>query len=697
MSENNTKLYNAYRISELMKSFKSNISILENKQRGYLVTGDGKFLEEYKLKETETKTYLKSMEKYFSGKPEEESFYKLKELTYKKLMEAKGLGGQSTIGVPGSTTETAGTGLQTMSDINTTVEAINESLSKTTKQLLNNSVEFVDASKNWSLLEIAIGILIALAASVFLLRDINIRNKLEEELRIAKKRADDNALLKEQFMANMSHEIRTPMNAILGFSDLMQKTRLDTTQGDYMQAIKKSGSNLLNLINDILDFSKIEAGQLSIEKIPFSVIELLQTLRIMFAEKAAAKTIGFEVKYNEKMPRLVFGDPTRLNQILVNLVNNAIKFTSKGNVSLSCEIRSIEHDIVQLVFRVKDSGIGIPKDKQESVFERFNQGNKETTRMYGGTGLGLAIVKNLVALQNGTILLKSKEGEGSEFIVSLSYPVAYESEEAPSTEYSIGLKIPGNRSVLLTEDNELNQQLATNYLEGFGLQVEIAENGQIALEKASLKKYDLILMDIQMPVMDGYMASKKIREELRYAGPVIAMTAHSIAGEKEKCLSFGMNDYISKPFKERELFNVIAKHISSGDPTEVKKENTRYSTTDENETVVDHNELMQLARGNHTFLKDISETFIQQNRNDIKMMEEALAKENFESIQSIAHRMKTSMGFMGMRKFLGLLDEVEMGAEKKVTIETLRSAFVQLKDISQKACMEFEELIKTLA
>lgn len=513
VSKNNTELYSAYRISELMKSFKANINELENKQRGYIVTGDSKFLEAYKLKESETKTYLKSMEKYFSGKPEEESFYKLKELTYKKILEAKDLNNSiHFIGIPNSNSP-AEVNINTMTEITSTVDEINESLSNTTKKLLDNSVEYVNASKNWSFLEITLGVITAIAAVIILITDINTRNKLEDELRIAKKLADENAVMKEQFMANMSHEIRTPMNSILGFSDLLQKTNLDKTQAEYLNAVKSSGSNLLNIINDILDFSKIEAGKLNIEKISFNLPDLLNSLKVMFTPKANEKHINFNVTIDPKTPAYIFGDPTRLNQILINLINNAIKFTQHGEVNLKCEIKSIEHDIVQFVFKVQDTGIGIAPDKQHSVFERFNQGNTETTRKYGGNGLGLAIVKQLVEIQNGDIILKSKEGVGSEFTVRISYPISYENKKVISETSNPQLKIESHKplSVLLAEDHKLNQKLAITYLSDFGLSVDLAENGMEAVEKFKTKNYDLVLMDIQMPLLDGYHAAKNKR------------------------------------------------------------------------------------------------------------------------------------------------------------------------------------------
>ena len=702
MSKNNTELYSAYRISELMKSFKSNILVLESKQRGYIVTGDAKFLEAYKLKESETKTYLKSMEKYFLDKPEEEAFYKLKELTYKKLMEAKSLNGSvNSIGIPGQNSAIESAGINTMTEITNTVDEINESLSKNTKTLLDHSVEYVSASKNWSYLEIGLGILTALAAVIILVTDINTRNKLEDELRIAKKLADENAIMKEQFMANMSHEIRTPMNSILGFTDLLEKTTLNKTQIDYLMAVKTSGSNLLNIINDILDFSKIEAGKLNIEKISFNIIDLLDSLKVMFATKAAEKGIQFNVVIDEKTPAYVFGDPTRLLQILINLTNNAIKFTQQGSVRVSCEIKSIEHDIVQFVFKVKDSGIGIPDDKIAGIFERFNQGNTETTRKYGGNGLGLAIVKQLVEIQNGDISLKSKEGIGSEFLVKMSYPISYENKIIAADSANKSLKIMSDKPmhILLAEDHILNQKLAVAYLEGFGLHVDLAENGEEAIHKLKTKHYDLILMDIQMPVLDGYHASKKIREDINSTIPIIAMTAHTMPNEKEKCLSFGMNDYLSKPFKEVELFNMVNQYLGNIGNTitdTIESSTESNATSSKHYAIINPDHLYSLSRGNNAFIKDIVQLFLDQNPLELSEIEKAIDQQNYASISSIAHKMKTSVGFIGIEQLLAPLNKLEKLAITQGNTNDINSLFSEVKITCQKAIGELTAFLKEI-
>ena len=701
MSKNNTELYSAYRISELMKSFKSNVNVLESKQRGYIVTGDAKFLEAYKLKESETKTYLKSMEKYFSGKPEEEAFYKLKALTYKKLMEAKDLNGNiNAVGIPGGN-NTQDAGINTLTEITNTIDEINDSVSKTTKILLDNSVEYVDASKSWSYLEISLAVLTAIAAVIILITDINTRNKLEDDLRIAKKQADENAVMKEQFMANMSHEIRTPMNSILGFSDLLQKTNLDKTQTEYLMAVKASGSNLLNIINDILDFSKIEAGKLNIEKISFNILDVLKSLQVMFAPKAIEKQIKFNVHIDKTIPHFVFGDPTRLAQILINLINNAIKFTQQGEVALSCEIKTIEHDVVQFVFKVKDTGIGIPTDKLSSVFERFNQGNTETTRKFGGNGLGLAIVKQLVEIQNGDISLKSKEGIGSEFTVKISYPISYENKNAPVEQTDSPLKIISDKpiSVLLVEDHKLNQKLASTYLVNFGLQVDIAENGLEAIDKLKGKPYDLILMDIQMPLLDGYNASKKIREELNSTVPIIAMTANIMPHEKEKCLSYGMNDYLSKPFKEADLYAMLIAHLGKNVESNMHTSPInmgRMIPVVNKYKIINTAHLDSLSRGNTLFIKELITIFLEQNPIEIIELEQAILRSDYSAIRSISHKMKTSVGFIGLEFLLPKLSDIEQLAINQEKPNDIRTFFNETKPLCEQAIDELTHHLHSL-
>lgn len=397
---------------------------------------------------------------------------------------------------------------------------------------------------------------------IYAFQDITAQKRVEAQLQQARQDAEAVALAKSSFLANMSHEIRTPLNAMLGFSDLMSKTPLTTEQREYLETINSSGKNLLGIINDILDLSKIEAGMFSIEKVPFSIQQSMHSIVTMFTEKAQSKGLKFYFSADSRLPELVTGDPTRFNQILMNLIGNALKFTNEGSVTIDCDVLNKTTTEVQLRVKVTDTGIGISKDKINSIFDRFTQAETHTARNFGGTGLGLSIVRKLVELQNGILSVESEEGRGSSFSFELTYPIS------TSKEYTADAVIPtqgpdfSGKKVLIVEDNLLNQKLASTLLSREGFEVTIADNGQIALDILDGRNFDVVLMDIQMPVMDGYEATVKIRKELQLNIPIIAMTANALAGERERCLELGMDEYITKPFKTEDLLNKLAKLIN---------------------------------------------------------------------------------------------------------------------------------------
>ena len=303
-----------------------------------------------------------------------------------------------------------------------------------------------------------------------------------------------------------------------------------------------------------------------IEKIPFSISDLIQSIQIMFSEKANSKRLILEKHIEEGIPEILIGDPTRLTQIMINLLSNAIKFTTEGKVQIKIKAKSFDKNSLNLEISVKDTGIGIPADRVDAIFDRFTQASSDTTRHYGGTGLGLSIVKRLVELQHGSIVLQSVYGEGSEFVINLPFEIGKSGNadnKINRIEVFEGAKLRVGLSVLIVEDNVLNQLLAKKILTDWGCLVDVAENGGVAIEMIKNKNYDVILMDIQMPVMDGYEASKVLRYELKIDTPIIAMTAHVMAGEREKCISMGMTDYISKPFKLDALSSLIHKYTSN--------------------------------------------------------------------------------------------------------------------------------------
>ncbi len=391
--------------------------------------------------------------------------------------------------------------------------------------------------------------------------DVTKLKATELELLKAKNIAEESMHSKEIFLANMSHEIRTPMNAILGMSKLLEDDPLSEKQKKYLNTIQQSGENLLVIINDILDFSKIESGKMTFESASFNINTLANTLIDSLQYKVSEKDVALYAQIDASLKDFnIIGDPTRLNQILINLLSNAIKFTKKGNIILSIVPLRETHNNVTLQFKVSDSGIGIEKEKLDHIFKSFSQAEDGTTRKYGGTGLGLTITKQLTTLQGGKIWVESTLNKGSDFYVELEF----QKEEIP---LSLDLKSPQknktqealliNKRILLVEDNKINQFYASSILEKYKLKIDIADNGQIALEMAQKNTYDLILMDMQMPVMDGLTASKKIRQDLKLDWPILALTANAIRGDDQKCLDAGMSDYLSKPFEEKDLINKI--------------------------------------------------------------------------------------------------------------------------------------------
>jgi len=390
-----------------------------------------------------------------------------------------------------------------------------------------------------------------------------------EELKKAKRAAEAAAEAKAIFLANMSHELRTPMNGIIGMVDILKRTELTEAQREYLSIIESSGENLLTIINDILDLSKIEAGHMELENIPFSLkVELGRVMNIMqvIADK---KKLPLILKIADGVPEYVSGDPVRLKQIIINLVNNAIKFTEKGSVTVSVEKQGVEDGKVQLLFKVMDTGIGISPEGQKKLFQSFSQVDKSTTRKYGGTGLGLMISKNLAHMMGGEIGVESVEGVGSTFWFYVYLDVSDEEgykkqhqEEKDSEEDKTRVQL--KLRILLAEDNKINQKVALLNLHNLGHEVDVANNGIEAVKKFENGDYDIIFMDVHMPEMDGIEACKKIREIEKMSGsikkiPIIAMTANTSEDERKKYMEAGMDDYVGKPFKQKELIEIFKK------------------------------------------------------------------------------------------------------------------------------------------
>ena len=559
------ELLKSTKLSTEIESIKSSVCFFESKVKGYILTGNDSLLENNERYLTNIVSKFSDLKKLSPNPEQIVAIDKLVNLLNNEIQFTDEVMFQYQIN-PDKSVELikSGKGKILLTNILKEFEKIhaieevkyNEILSRNKKD--SALVKQMDASAY------VFAFLLVVLCVWILFRDINKREKLEKELIITQKKAEDAAIIKEQFMANMSHEIRTPLNAIIGFNHRLNKTKLDDEQKEYANAVQSSGENLLAIVNDILDFSKIEAGMVRIEEIRFNLSGLLQSVVTMFFVQAKEKHVHLELTISENVPPLIMGDPTRLTQILINLIGNALKFTNHGSVNIVVDVVSIDEKQANILFRVKDTGIGISEEKISEIFDRFTQAKSDTSRIFGGTGLGLSIAKKLVELQAGTISVESEKDQGSEFTFNIPYKIAEGIAEDVKTkaEPIKKIRIENNMKILVVEDNILNQKLAGFMLKDWGFDFDICGNGKLATEKLKTNSYNLILMDIQMPEMNGYEATEFIREQLKLTIPIIAMTAHALPGEREKCVGFGMTDYISKPIKEIDLRNLITQYMS---------------------------------------------------------------------------------------------------------------------------------------
>src|SRR6185312_12473181 len=394
------------------------------------------------------------------------------------------------------------------------------------------------------------------------IRDISQRRQREQELVQMKEKAEQAAKAKSQFLSVMSHELRTPLNAVIGITHLLLQSQPREDQQEDLRTLQFSGESLLHIINDILDFTKLDSGKIELSSIDFNLRDLTQSLYQSFSFKAKEKSIVFDVEYDERMPFFVKGDSFRLSQVLNNLISNAIKFTREGFVKLKVEMIERQGASYVTRFSVVDSGIGIPEEKQEKIFEQFTQADSDTTRLYGGTGLGLSISGRLVELMGSSILVSSTPGKGSDFHFTLLLQHGNKTDPASVTAKVVpkGNEQFKNKMILLAEDNVFNANIARRFITGWGAQLEIVVDGRQALEFVSRRKYDLILMDVQMPVLDGFACTRKIRKHFKDI-PIIAITASPRDEIIAEIMACGMNDFVSKPFKPNELRTKLLEYL----------------------------------------------------------------------------------------------------------------------------------------
>lgn len=502
--------------------------------------------------------------------------------------------------------------------------------------------------------------------------------------------AEEAVKSKQQFLSNMSHEIRTPMNAIIGFTKVVLKTDLTVKQKEYLNAIKISGDALIVLINDILDLAKVDAGKMQFEQIPFKLRSSIAAMLHLFESKIQEKNLKLIREFDPAIPEVLVGDPVRLHQIILNLISNAVKFTSKGKITVI--VKLIEEDDVNVIleFAISDTGIGISESKIETVFENFQQATSGTSRLYGGTGLGLAIVKQLVEPQGGSIKVESIVKEGSTF--SFRLPFLKTKAEA-QTELEI-LELDNdikNLKVLVVEDMALNQLLMKTVLDDFGFERDIAENGKIAIEKLKNNTYDIILMDLQMPEMNGFDATEYIRNTMKLTIPIIALTADVTTVDLEKCKAVGMNDYLAKPIDERLLYSKIVSLIKKNS---VMNEDNIENTVPEIPKIKYINLLYlnQRTKSNPVLMMEMISIYLQQTPPLISSMKLSYINKDWKSLHSAVHKMIPSFSIMGISTdFENMAKKVQEFANTQQEEVGINEMVIQLEKVLNQSCSELEE------
>jgi len=689
--KNNNALLHELKSSNHLREIDRDILGVEARIRASIATNDTTHLEGVDKKISQIENFLDSLSRDNTDVKEEELIRRLSSLAMdKEIIKNKLLHRYAIMGNMDDQTSIANPRARQISNEITSITArIYQSRQLRMNELSRLSEEMGRKSRLYNIYLMILLVASGAIIGYHIIRQFRRQHLLIKELDLAEKQASVAVQTKENFLANMSHEIRTPLSGILGFTNLLQKRSLDATSAEFVSAIQQSGENLITIVNDILDLSKIEAGMMRITPGIFSINGLINSVETLFSERVKEKGLGITSTVDPAIPDTLKGDATRLTQILVNLIGNAIKFTQQGEINIAVYSKSRTDGKITLGFDITDSGIGIEKEKLAEVFERFNQGEDSTTRNYGGTGLGLSIVKNLIQLQNGDIKVRSEQGKGSTFSFFIPYDI---SEQQLNTPLSIPANYYRDKSkkalrILVVDDNAINQSLMNHLLLQWNIDFNIVSNGMEAVEKLGNKVYDLILMDLQMPQMDGYAATQHIREVMKLDIPIIAMTAHALAGEREKCLSRGMNEYISKPIKEQELFDLISQFGLGEEQKDVANElqNSQFQ-------YLDLTYMRSLSAGNRGFEKTVTEQFIFNLPTHLSELKSAYENNDFALVRLIAHDLKTTVSIMG---FLPLVEErldlVETSTQKSIE---LNKVLDELSDLFAIALNEAKTVLQ---
>jgi len=490
------------------------------------------------------------------------------------------------------------------------------------------------------------------------------------------------------------------MNAIIGFTKVVLKTELNAKQKEYLTAIKMSGDSLIVLINDILDLAKVDAGKITFEKTAFKMATSISAMLHLFEPKIQEKNLVLEKKYDNRIPDVLVGDPVRLHQIILNLVSNAVKFTSHGKIVVSVDLVSEDEDIVVLEFSVTDTGIGIDETKLVRVFDNFQQASSGTSRLYGGTGLGLAIVKQLVESQGGSVFVESTLGIGSRFSLILSFSKT-DAEAVLDFEIVELSDEKKDIKVLVVEDIALNQLLMKTLLDDFGFEREIAENGRVAIEKLRQNVYDVILMDLQMPEMNGFEATDYIRNVMKLDVPIIALTADVTTVDLAKCKSVGMNDYVAKPVNEKLLYskilNLISKRLSADNLKDLEIDSVKLSNAIEKKRTINLNYLNSLTKSSPKLMIEMITLYLEQTPALLTTMKLSVKEEDWKLLQATVHKMIPSFSMVGLgENSENLAREIHEMAGTLMKKDSIENMVLEMELICSRACIELAEELESM-
>ncbi len=497
--------------------------------------------------------------------------------------------------------------------------------------------------------------------------DITQKRLAEQALETALQNAQQASRAKESFLANMSHEIRTPLNAIIGMMRELGREELTPKQNSYLSHSETSAKHLLSIVNNILDMSRIEAGELILEYKEFSLSAIMNMVHSILFVKAREKGLMLKFHSSPNIQPALIGDGGRIRQILINLVGNSIKFTEKGQVEVDVDVINDTETHQKIHFSVHDTGIGMSKEYLKMVFEKFSQEQSNSTKKYEGTGLGMTITKEMINLMGGTLNIESEKGTGTKISFSLNFPIGDPAKIIAKQEIIIDKSLAGLQC-LLVEDNEMNRLIATQSLQHFGCRVVPATDGQKAIEILQSGTFDFVLMDIQMPVMDGMETTQYIRNTLQLDIPIIALTANAFRSEIDQYLAIGMNDYITKPYEEYHLFSTIANTLNI--KTLVQRDLEAVLPEQTTPLLFDLHKIQELSRGDQVFIQKMVHIFVEHTPVTAQEMKEALLEKNYLKISKLAHRLKPSIANMGIQKLVNVLRELEV-ASKSETIDHL--------------------------